>query len=76
MIGAALKRSSLGDKYIPAVLGVTGVILCVLWVASNSAFDGWQSVMTALFTAIVQGVLVAGASVYVNQVIKQAGKEE
>lgn len=30
----------------------------------------------ALFTAIVQGILVAGLSNYVNQLIKQSGKEE
>ncbi len=40
-----------------------------------TAFD-WQSVLAGLCSAAVQGVLVAGASVYVNQVVKQAGKEE
>lgn len=33
----------------------------------------WQSVLLGLFTAIVQGVLCAGASVYVNQMVKQGG---
>ena len=30
----------------------------------------------AIFTAIVQGILVAGLSIYVNQIIKQTNKEE
>ena len=30
----------------------------------------------AVFTAIVQGILVAGLSTYVNQVIKQSNKNE
>lgn len=30
----------------------------------------------ALFTAITQGIIVAGLSTYVNQLIKQSGKEE
>ena len=30
----------------------------------------------AVFTAITQGILVAGLSNYVNQIIKQASKEE
>ena len=44
-------------------------------VATLPAFD-WQSVLTGLCSAAVQGVLVAGVSVYVNQVVKQAGKGE
>ena len=32
--------------------------------------------LVAIFTAIVQGVLVAGVSVYVNQIVKQAKKGE
>ena len=30
----------------------------------------------AIFTAIVQGILVAGLSTYVNQLIKQTTKDE
>lgn len=32
--------------------------------------------LLAVFTAIVQGILVAGLSTYVNQVIKQVNKTE
>lgn len=30
----------------------------------------------AVFTAVVQGILVAGLSTYVDQVVKQVGKRE
>ncbi len=36
----------------------------------------YQSVLAGLCSAAVQGVLVAGASVYVNQVVRQAGNGE
>ena len=38
----------------------------------RSPISGWQSGMAALFTAITQGVLCAGGSVYVHQLLKQS----
>ena len=38
--------------------------------------SGMQEIAMAVFTAIVQGILVAGLSTYVNQIIKQHNKEE
>jgi len=35
-----------------------------------------QPIAMAVFTALVQGILVAGLSTYVNQVIKQVKKTE
>lgn len=75
-IGAALKRSAVPDKWIPLSLGGAGVILAVLYVLATSPLDGWQSGTMAAFVALTQGILAAGLSVYVNQVQKQAGKEE
>lgn len=75
LLGAALKRSSAPDKLIPWVLGSVGVVLTLLYVAATCSFPGWQSVLLGVFTAVVQGVLAAGASVYVNQIVKQSGKE-
>lgn len=76
LIGSGLKKSELKDKWIPLVLGGIGVVLSGAWVFATGEFSGWQSVLTALFTAITQGVLAAGASVYVNQVIVQSKKED
>lgn len=71
-IGMGVKKSTLvPDKFIPIVLGACGVILSCLYVLGTSGFS-----IVGLFTAITQGILVAGGSVYVNQLIKQtAGKD-
>lgn len=76
LVGAGLKRSELADKRIPTVLGVTGVLLAAMYMAASGAFHGAQDVLACVFAALTQGILCAGASVYVNQVVKQAGKNE
>lgn len=76
-IGMALKHSQIiRDKYIPFLLGAAGVILAGIWVVGTSKIQDMQGVAGAVFTAIVQGILVAGLSTYVNQLIKQSKKEE
>lgn len=75
LVGAWLKKSELKDKLIPAVLGLTGVLLAAMYIAATGVFAGVQDVIAGAFAALTQGVLCAGASVYVNQVIKQAGKK-
>ena len=55
---------------------VVGILLCGIWVFANSTMGTVQEALMAVFTAIVQGVLVAGLSTYVNQLIKQAKKNE
>ena len=76
LIGAALKKSQMANRWIPLVLGGISVVLSAVWVFATGEFAGWQSVALAIFTALTQGVLVAGASVYANQIVKQAQKEE
>lgn len=72
-IGAGLKKSQyFADKHIPLLLGAAGVLLSLIYVLATAALDGWQTILLAGFTAITQGVLCAGCSVYVNQIIKQA----
>lgn len=76
-IGIALKKSqTVADKYIPIVLGALGMIICGIYVVATCSLSGMQNVAMAIFTAIVQGILVAGLSTYINQIIKQANKEE
>lgn len=76
-IGMALKQSqTVQNKYIPIILGVIGIIICGIYVVATCGLSGVQNVAMAIFTAIVQGILVAGLSTYVNQIIKQANKEE
>lgn len=76
-IGMGLKQSqTVANKYIPAILGLLGVVICGIYVVATCSLTGTQNVAMAIFTAIVQGILVAGLSNYVNQLIKQSGKEE
>ena len=76
-IGMWLKQSKVAaDKYIPLVLGVIGIVLSLIWVLATSDMIDYKSVLLAIFTAIVQGVLLAGASTYVNQIWKQLRKKE
>lgn len=76
LVGMALKKSAVQDKHIPWLLGVCGVVLSVAYLAAVTALGGWKDVLFLMFTGVTQGILAAGASVYVNQVIKQAGKSE
>lgn len=76
-IGMGFKKAQyFKDKHIPAVLGILGIVLSALWVYATSTITTPQEVSLAIFTAIVQGILVAGLSVYVNQLIKQQNKSE
>lgn len=76
LVGIAIKKSNIADKHIPWILGVAGVILSVIYLISTEPIHGAQEVATALFTAITQGILCAGASVYINQIAKQAQEKE
>lgn len=76
-VGIGIKNTEkISDKYIPIILGVLGVIISAIYVAATSAFNGYQSILMAIFTSLIQGILVAGLSVYANQLIKQAQKIE
>lgn len=75
--GMAIKQSeTIADKYIPSILGIAGIVICSIYVIATCTLGTGQDIAMALFTAIVQGILVAGLSNYVNQLIKQNGKEE
>ena len=62
--GVALRQSqAVKNKYIPLILGGISMVLCAVGAM-------------AVFTAVTQGILVAGLSNYVNQIIKQIHKPE
>lgn len=75
IVGTALKKArTVKDNTIPFILGVGGIVLSAIWVLANSPLGTMQEVLMAVFTSIVQGILVAGLSTYTNQLIKQAQK--
>lgn len=76
-VGMWLKKAqAVKDKYIPLILGGIGIILCAIWVLATSTIGTGQDIAMAVFTTIVQGILVAGVSTYINQIVKQSQKTE
>ncbi len=74
LIGVMIKSTTLiKDKYIPLVLGIVGIVLVTVYILAT---EGAENIYMAVFTAVTQGILCAGASVYVNQLVKQLGKSE
>ena len=76
VLGVILKKSAVKDKLIPALLGGIGIALSLVWVLAMSDLVSWRDVLMAGFSAVTQGILAAGASVYCNQLVKQGEKEE
>ena len=76
-MGIALKEAqAVKDKYIPLILGCAGILICGIYVFATCSCKNAQDIAMAVFTSTTQGVLVAGLSTYVNQLIKQLEKDE
>ncbi len=77
-IGIWIKKTeAISDKWIPLILCVAGIVLAAIYVVAVSLpFGSSGATLMAIFTAIVQGVLCAALSTFVNQMIKQLGKSE
>jgi len=76
IVGIAIKKSSIKDKYIPTLIGVVGMLLAIIYVLATSLISTYQDGLMAIFVGITQGILCAGCSVYANQIFKQFGQEE
>lgn len=71
VLGAIIKDSAaIQNRWIPAILGGVGIALSLLYVLGTGDFSA-----TGVFTAITQGILVAGAAVYTNELIVQLIKK-
>ena len=76
-VGMALKQAkTVKDKYITLILGGISIAICAMYVFATSSCSTPQDIVMAIFTAITQGILIAGLSTYVNQIVKQANKDE
>ena len=76
-IGVWIKDTEyIKDKWIPVILGIVSIIICAIWVMATTPIGSGQALLMAIFTAIIQGILVAALSTYVNQLIKQYNKIE
>lgn len=74
-IGIGLKKSKIPDKFIPLFLGIVSITLSTIWVFATSNVTCFKDVALAIFISITQGILLAGGSVYVNQLYIQSKKE-
>lgn len=64
VLGMIVKNTEkVPDKYIPVVLLIAGVGGAIALIGLNT-------------NAVIQGILVTGAAVYANQLIKQVNKEQ
>lgn len=69
-LGMVIKASEkVKDKYIPGVITFAGIVLCSLYIGAMEGFT-----LLGIYSGIVQGILVAAAAVYTNQLIKQSKK--
>ena len=71
LIGTGLKNSIFKDNLIPIALGIFGIILSMIYVFATSEISGSKDVLMGIFISLTQGILVAGCSVYFNQIYKQ-----
>lgn len=76
-VGMALKQAqAVKDKYIPLILGGVSIVICAIYVFATCTCSSGQDIAMAIFTAVTQGILIAGLSTYVNQIVKQTNKDE
>ena len=64
------------NKYIPLLLGAFGILLSLIYILAASQITTWRGAALAVFTGVTQGILAAGCSVYVDQILKQSKKDE
>ena len=72
ILGEFIKKTDkIDNRYIPTLLGISGIFLSLLYVFATEG-------ITALgaFTAITQGILVAGAAVYAYELKDHIGAKE
>ena len=76
LVGQGLKKSNIPDRLIPMILGIISIALSALRIFTVEDLSGVSGILIAVFTAITQGILTAGGSVYINQLYKQSQKDE
>ncbi len=65
-------KTELPNKYIPLILGITSIVLCICYIAS--AFD--MELQKTLCSGVVQGIFMASTAVYANQITKTTKGDE
>jgi len=76
VVGIGFKKSRISDTFIPTLLGGISIFLSAVWVIATSDISTLKDVTYAMFVSVTQGILSAGASVYINQLYLQSKKKE
>ena len=69
--GNIIKSSNIANRFIPLLLGAISIFVTGLWIFATSEASSVREIFGILFSSITQGILLAGASVYTNEFIKQ-----
>ena len=70
------KTEIVKEKFIPILLGGISILISTIYVIATTQINGYQEVMMAIFTSIIQGILVAGISVYAQKIIENRKKDK
>ncbi len=77
VIGIAIKKSDINDKWIPLILGGMGVALATVYKIALYTPDSVSESLKIVYVGFTQGILCAAGSVYANNIIKQMkGKKD
>ena len=77
VIGIAIKKSEVNDKWIPLILGGMGIALATVYKIAIYTPDSVSEALKVVYAGITQGILCAASSVYANNIIKQMkGKKD
>ena len=72
LLGVWIRQSQwISNRLIPLMLGLVGILLSLIYVLATGDLSSGQNIAMAIFTALSQGILIGGASVYANQIVKQ-----
>lgn len=66
-----IDKSKLSNERIPIIIALVAIILCGLYIFSVSSISSWRDVLFAIFSSTTQGILIAGASIWGNMIVKQ-----
>ena len=74
LLGWVIKKSKIRDEWIPVILFSFAIGMALIYILATSTPHGREEWFMAVFLAITQGFLVAGAAVGGNQLIKQTNR--
>ncbi|MBP0979094.1 MAG: hypothetical protein J6C55_00385 [Oscillospiraceae bacterium] len=74
LIGNWLKKSTIRDYKIPFILGTIAIILSNIYILLTINIFSIREILLGLFAGFCQGILIAGASVFLKQLKIQSNK--